>query len=166
MDAKQCSKCSQVKLLSEFSPSSRGLYGRHSRCKACINEIIKARYRENPEVRDRCRKYAKEHAGTPAGRAAQHKCQKKYRPTYLSDPENQLKVHARTAISNALLLGKIRKPLSCQCGGKYGAVCEGRIEAHHHKGYSQEHWLDVEWLSAVCHKAADALQVKEQQCQG
>lgn len=51
---------------------------------------------------------------------------------------------ARTAISNALRLGKIIKPNKCQVCGLVGEV-----EAHHWRGYSRESWLDVQWL---CHE--------------
>lgn len=51
---------------------------------------------------------------------------------------------ARSAISNALRLGKIIKPIKCQACG-----CVEKLEAHHWKGYEKEHWLDVQWL---CHK--------------
>lgn len=57
---------------------------------------------------------------------------------------------ARTAVSNALRLGKIIKPAVCQVCG-----CHEKLEAHHWKGYSQEYWLDVQWLCHSDHLKAD-----------
>jgi hypothetical protein len=52
---------------------------------------------------------------------------------------------ARTAVSNALKLGKITRLDHCQAHG-----CNNtRLEAHHWKGYRKQNWLDVQWL---CHK--------------
>lgn len=32
-----------------------------------------------------------------------------------------------------------------------------RVEAHHHKGYDEDHWLDVVWLCRSCHVLAEEL---------
>jgi len=41
--SKICTKCNQLKSLSEFYKSKNGKYGRHSICKMCANEAKKAR---------------------------------------------------------------------------------------------------------------------------
>lgn len=57
---------------------------------------------------------------------------------------HSLERKARSAISNALRLGKIAKPELCDmCGEK------AKLEAHHWHGYDRAHWLDVQWL---CHE--------------
>lgn len=58
--------------------------------------------------------------------------------------KHPLQRKARTAISNALRLGKITKPNYCEISG----CKETRLEAHHWKGYDPKHWLNVKWL---CH---------------
>jgi len=57
---------------------------------------------------------------------------------------------AKNKVVNSLKSGKIKKPDKCdKCGAKTP------LEAHHHKGYDEEHQLDVQWLCISCHKAAD-----------
>jgi hypothetical protein len=59
--------------------------------------------------------------------------------------KHPLERKARTAVSNALRLGKLARPEHCQIRG-----CDNtRLEAHHWKGYEPENWLNVQWL---CHK--------------
>jgi RecJ-like exonuclease len=55
------------------------------------------------------------------------------------------------AVETAVRNGTLYKRNSCQ-------QCRmiGKVEAHHHKGYAPEHWLDVEWLCVMCHRKADA----------
>lgn len=48
LPAKTCSKCKQLKLLSEFGKSKGRLFG-NSRCKSCIREISAAIYRADPK---------------------------------------------------------------------------------------------------------------------
>lgn len=66
-----------------------------------------------------------------------------------------MKNKARNAVNLALYRKVIMKPDACESGGKYGVPCsDGKLTAHHHKGYHPEHWLDVEWLCPSCHTAA------------
>ena len=50
-EVKQCTKCAEVKGLSEFSPDRRKKDGRQARCKACNNLAKIVRYAKSPEVR-------------------------------------------------------------------------------------------------------------------
>ena len=53
---------------------------------------------------------------------------------------------AKAAVARAKRDGTLtQRP--CSCGNP-------KSEAHHHKGYAPEHWLDVEWLCKKCHAAA------------
>lgn len=69
-------------------------------------------------------------------------------------PRQQPKFHpqnrqARIAVMHAVSRGKLPrvKTLACaRCG-------QPAKEYHHHKGYAQEHWLDVEPLCKKCHEA-------------
>lgn len=81
-------------------------------------------YREQPEHRE---KY----------RAAQKENYYRHHP----------KSVARYQVKLALLDGRLRKPATCsECGD-----AAEYIEAHHHNGYDQDHWLDVLWLCKRCH---------------
>lgn len=63
-------------------------------------------------------------------------------------------VVARNAVSNALKVGRLVRPLACaSCGAP-------RPQAHHHLGYAPEHRLDVLWLCAKCHAAAHGVPKK------
>lgn len=64
----------------------------------------------------------------------------------------RLQGRAHDAVARALRLGILARPSLCAaCGGK-----RGRIEAHHHDGYSREAWLRVTWLCTSCHRRAHA----------
>ena len=56
---------------------------------------------------------------------------------------------AKNAVINALSSNKISRPEKCQ---KCSVV--GSVEAHHHKGYDDDHLLDVKWLCRACHVEA------------
>lgn len=60
-----------------------------------------------------------------------------------------LQVGARGAISHAVRYGRLVKQPCIQCGNP-------KVEAHHHLGYEQEHWLDIQWLCKKCHTAVHA----------
>ena len=51
-------------------------------------------------------------------------------------------------VKDALQAGKLQKPILC-------GICNQakKLQAHHHKGYAKEFWLDVVWLCIKCHNA-------------
>jgi ribosomal protein S27AE len=59
---------------------------------------------------------------------------------------------AHRAVDYAIETGRLVRPKECS---KCGAT--GRIEAHHHKGYAREHYLDVVWLCEPCHGTANTV---------
>ena len=62
---------------------------------------------------------------------------------------------AQTAVSNAVRLGKLFKPLVCSlCGEEFDSR---QIQGHHHLGYKLEHHLDVTWLCGGCHNKTHML---------
>jgi hypothetical protein len=61
---------------------------------------------------------------------------------------------ARVAVSVAIKTGRLRVPGRCSACGRSDS---GRIEAHHHRGYDDAHWLDVVWLCHPCHMHADGI---------
>jgi hypothetical protein len=56
-------------------------------------------------------------------------------------------IKARAAVATALHADRLSRPSACRCGAL-------RVEAHHHRGYREEHWLDIVWLCSACHKRA------------
>lgn len=66
--------------------------------------------------------------------------------------DTRLKRQARMAVKSAVKSGRLIKPRTCSVDG---CAYNGRVEAHHHKGYERENWLDVEWLCNPHHKLAD-----------
>jgi hypothetical protein len=56
------------------------------------------------------------------------------------------KAAARYAVSNAVRDGRLVKGPCQECG-------TWLVQAHHHKGYEREYWLDVVWLCVRHHKA-------------
>lgn len=60
------------------------------------------------------------------------------------------KKKARRAVELALIHGCLHRPERC-------SLCpnSSQIEAHHHLGYAEEHWLDVIWVCLDCHQKLD-----------
>lgn len=173
---KTCAKCGEVKPLEEFH-RNRG--GRHSRCRTCTSAYFKAYYqanrekvlstnrRWNSENRERLAEMERRRlAGSPEARArkkeqnqrwaeanrerVRQRARRHYRRHRLDilakakanyDP---VKARAWGAVRAALKRGDLISQPCVKCGSD-------RSEAHHHKGYEPEHWLDVEWLCRPCH---------------
>lgn len=57
---KRCCHCKEIKLLSEFYPSSTGKWGRYNYCKICTNEL-----RKTPKERERARLATKKRREDP-----------------------------------------------------------------------------------------------------
>lgn len=66
--------------------------------------------------------------------------------TLIQREKNYEKYLARANVRNHISAGKIIKPTIC-------SMCNevNKLDAHHHKGYSKEHRLDVIWLCRTCH---------------
>lgn len=65
------------------------------------------------------------------------------------------RVKARRALSSAIRSGKrVRGP--CEWCNRQPEIVSGVqvVQAHHHRGYAKERWLDVQWLCSRCHGAA------------
>lgn len=57
---------------------------------------------------------------------------------------------ANHAVEAAMKGRKLHRPSMCfNCG------TVGKVEAHHHRGYAKEFWLDVLWLCVRCHRKAE-----------
>ena len=59
---------------------------------------------------------------------------------------------ARNAVSVALREGKLTPGFCSVCGLEPKKVNgRQRIQAHHHRGYDEDYWLDIVWLCRPCH---------------
>jgi hypothetical protein len=60
METKKCTKCNEIKLVSEFYKNKQGKFGVMSKCKVCQNEITKQRYQYNSEsIKQRAKQWRK-----------------------------------------------------------------------------------------------------------
>jgi hypothetical protein len=170
---KRCIKCGQEKALDAFNLVTVGKLRRRTDCKACQAVYIRAyravhrvelvaanrAYNRTPERRAVARRYHADHrddravanqaySRTPLRRAAQKRLRE--------SAHGKIVIAARNAVNHAVTAGTLTRPTTCpECGGDgNGRV----IEAHHHKGYDREVWLDVAWLCRRCHVATEQLQ--------
>jgi hypothetical protein len=63
---------------------------------------------------------------------------------YLADPSNAMKIRARFEVNKAVKRGDLVR-LPC------GACGASRADAHHHAGYDEANWFNIEWLCRRCH---------------
>jgi ribosomal protein S27AE len=65
----------------------------------------------------------------------------------VSDADFKVVINAASAaVRREVKAGRLAKSATCErCGGSE------IIQAHHHKGYEPEQWLDVQWLCWRCH---------------
>lgn len=165
-DVLRCTSCSEIKAHDEFPPSRKSSTGRHSLCKGCHSARMKEKYATDPKHRARHKKYSRSERAKKWRKEHWLKTkesQREYRRIYSNwkyhnDSTERNKIEARAAVNFGIKFGFIKKPEQCQSGGKYGVKCSGTLEAHHHKGYDRENWLEVEWLCVACHKAADIIE--------
>ena len=130
MNLKQCFKCLEVKILSDFYKHGRMIDGHVNKCKECSKKDASKHRGENlSKIRanDRLRG---------------NRARKGYLSEYRNNNPNVHKAHY--TLNNALRSGKITKPTSCEaCGLEHD-----RLNGHHHDYLKR---LDVSWLCEACH---------------
>jgi len=149
---KTCTCCKQEKADSEYWNNREASDGLQSRCKECSRRVrrewgktddgkaYQREYRRKNRDKINARKRENPWHRTEKGKVSNRKA---YLKVQREQPE---KYKARYNLNNAVMLGKIERPTVCEkCG------TSGMIQGHHHKGYAEEYWLDVEWLCASCH---------------
>ena len=139
-----CSICGTTAATSEFYA------GVNTRCKECHKAKVRDnraakrdyyrkydanRFRNDPRVKDRHRRYN----STEGGKASLDRARAKWREA------NAEKRAAHVILGNAVKYGKIVKPNTCSACGA-GGVIDG-----HHTDYSLP--LVVKWLCRKCHAA-------------
>jgi hypothetical protein len=139
---KTCSRCKLSKPESEFYAERRAKDGLASHCKKCHCVRTDAyrrshleRMRELNRVRPkdplRHKKYIEKNPGVRA------KNRQRWREL------NRIAHRAHTALSKAIMSGKIVKPAQCEQCGRTGV-----LHGHHHD-YAKK--LEVTWLCVKCH---------------
>jgi hypothetical protein len=116
---KTCSRCNEIKPITLFHQTYRGVGGKNSVCKECRN--IHKRLNHNPEKHSEYMKESREI----------------YKERY----------NARNIINNALRAGLIEKPTVCEICGKESSHIEGH-HVDYSKPY-EVHWLCKECHSFV-----------------
>lgn len=142
----RCTGCKVLKSVEEFT-KAKTTTGYVSQCKTC--RLAASRTEEAKRKR-------KEYYSRPDIKAKAKARNRERYESVRNNPVSWAKHRARLAVGQALKNGRLVRPPTCEANGKYGDKClGGPLTAHHHKGYAQEHWLDVEWLCTECHNVAD-----------
>ena len=138
------------KLCGTDSDTSEFYAGVTSRCKECHKASVRdnraqqveyyraydaERYKSDPRVRSRMKRYAATDAGKKSAEAAKKRWQ----------AQNADKRAAHVLLGNAVRDGRVKKPLSCVECGVSGVVIHG-----HHADYAFP--LSVKWVCAKCHR--------------
>lgn len=177
INVRRCSKCEQLKPLSEFHTDKRAASGHRSDCRECRRKPVlvtiapgckicrrcnstkpiemfnrqgdgkkswckscEQEYKRLPAVRERKRLSARQNR-TAEKRESRRIYSRLYRERH---PD---RAAARRAVNNAIKMGKL-KPARVNPCSRCGEMA---AQYHHHKGYEQKYWLEVEPLCAKCH---------------
>jgi len=162
IQTKCCSRCKEIKSLSEFYKDKRHLDGHQSDCKVCFSKQIKKyhqtdkykiaqkRYQQTERYKARIKRCNQSKAGkakikryrqTKKGKKNHRKSAFLYRNLY---PE---RVKAYNAVRHAIAASKLSSPKFLLCH-----YCPKPAQQYHHwHGYESEHWLDVVPVCKKCH---------------
>ena len=153
---KQCSKCKQIKKLTEFSKKKSTGDGFQCWCKACVADAHHD-YRATDAGKKVQRRANSKYYASDAGKKASRRNGVKYRTTdkgkktQLRGAAKYRRLHperikARNAVTYAIQTGKLPKVSTLVCPCKKPAD-----QYHHHRGYAKKHQLDVVPRCTRCH---------------
>ena len=159
---KCCSKCKQVKPISEFYKNKAKKDGYQCSCKIC-KEVVNRKYARTEKGKQSQKRHFQTEKGKQTKRRyKQTKKSKEAQKRYIQSKKgrvsrekyyykNKFKVQARSSVSYAVKTGKLPRPdfLQCSCCPKQAQ------EYHHYLGYVPEHWLDVVSVCTKCHTILD-----------
>lgn len=178
IQTKTCSKCKQIKQVSEYFRDRSHKDGLANWCKICRG-CDSSRYKKTPKAKKR----RKELAQRAESKRKQAAWQRKYYQTptrqhwekqYRHNPKrkavvkrysqsskgkfrvkryrynNPDPIKARTAVDTAVRRGNLPRAKTLRC-----SYCGNQAKQYHHYlGYAQDHWIDVIPLCKMCHKVA------------
>lgn len=177
--SKRCSKCKEIKPLSEFYRNRSKRNGLENCCKICSEKTIKKynqtergkkvrkladyKYQRSEKNKVNQRHYAQSEKGKANFKRYQQSEKGKItRRNYLKSEKGKSSMIAGRKRYNIAHPERIEAKIAVQC-----AVAKGilpKVESlrchycprianqyHHHKGYESEHWLDVIPICYVCH---------------
>lgn len=130
---KICFKCNIKKSLTEFYKHPKMADGHLNKCKECSKLDVKKNYRDNIDDK---KEYERDRF---QDKDRKEYCLNQQRKNRKANPE---KYKARTAVSNALRDGKIKRKPCIYCGSEKSQA--------HHDDYSRP--LDVKWVCFKCHR--------------
>lgn len=140
---KICTRCKIEKSNSEFGKLKAVKDGLSFYCKKCNNEKAKI-WKTIPGNREKVNKDNAKYRRSEKGKIVKKRYyqSEKGQNHYKNYNSRTRKKIAREAVGHAIEQRKIppAKELKCLFGGD---TCEGKMEYHHHKGYSKRNRLDV-----------------------
>lgn len=144
---KKCSKCHVIKPFQDFDDRAGSKDGKRGQCKACLRARLRDTYRRNPEPK-LTRQRERRQCDTERVRDVERRSYGRHRSERRQSNQqwnarNDAGYRAHIALNNAVALGKIARPSTCEKCGKVGHV-DG-----HHADYDKP--LDVVWLCRSCH---------------
>lgn len=149
MNNKTCTGCGESKPVTDYSRDASKRSGFRRQCKVCTCAKGREYKKLNADIlRSKNHEYYKKNIDSHSTRSREYykanstEINAKKTARYLECPE---KTRAGHAVGHAVQTGKIERSSECnRCGST-------RNIQGHHWSYLEEHWLDVEWLCAVCH---------------
>lgn len=151
---RHCSLCKEEKPINEFPANKSEILGHGYQCKKCRLDSVKKSYWENAgTAREKARdRYAQNREVELARVKAYRKTARAKLLEKVRNRKSADKLRANRAVRTAVANGTLVRPSNCsRCGHN------GRIEAHHYLGYSEDHWLSVIWLCKPCHRCLHRL---------
>lgn len=165
--SKRCSKCQRHLPREQFSRDRTCPDGLSHHCRECRSARMRAYYLNNRATfRQKGREYYQSHKEVTAERdrayraanrqaiAEKRAARVQAAPDKYKDIQRRAdqkraidspeRLKARTMVGIAIRAGRLQRKPCEKCGNM-------RSEAHHHLGYTQEHWYDVQWLCHSCH---------------
>jgi len=145
IQTKRCSKCKQIKPLSEFHKDRKAKNGFFCWCKICNCERVR-KYAQTEKGKTKNKQYAQSEKRKAN---MKHYCQSKkgktnYKRYYIRYPE---RLKAKSAANHAIRSGKLPRANTRLC-----RYCSKPAQQWHHwHGYEPEHWLDVIPVCRKCH---------------
>jgi len=147
---KHCNGCGETKSLDDFHRRRDRPIGRQARCKPCVKEVGKASEAANPGRKlELARAWAAANPERIRGFTRKWYAANRERAiegvqAWQGEQPNRRKAIAK--VNDEIRAGRMARGTECETCGKTENI------HGHHDSYDREHWLNVRWLCAGCHK--------------